>query len=482
MAQCYISVRDVKPFRIPDGVKLVVTTDIACHLYMRWSHNPPRSHSIPALRRGLLMHTDLYFCFTAYHDNEQEEDGDTLTHTFLKTPWAVCECRYFYFWGKVGDTMCESDTPCFQLHLPAPDVPVEPATQSDDCQLLHDSDNGPCQFWNAFSQTFTPDHTYYATGLSLLLTQYDLTKKGPLVIKLELNEPPYWDAPLLWSRALNSIDLPLYGDYRYTSYVLPNILILLGTTYRITVHTTWGWKNWVNGVWVEGEPQAGIRWRAKTITNPYPRGSSWYGVNYRDKSGIWLPLANEDQAFCLSILEAETYLSLDRACPTGTDDCYTYDATIRLDYDYLYLDYATLDMHMYARFTNIDIPPGATIVKAYIDLQGYNSDVGDSRLRILGIKELNTATFSTQADADGRPVTTAFVNWPADSWFINQWYGGSYDKQDITAIIQEIIDQPGWASGNALAIKIINTLQGITRIARSHEGGNSPHLHIEYQE
>ena len=481
MSKCFISVRDVAPFRIPDGVKLVVTTDIPSHLFMRWSLHVPRSHTIPIQRRGVWHYADRYFCFTVYEDNEQEEAGDTLIHTFLKVPWPICQCRYFYFWGKVGDTVCVSDTPCFQLHLPAPDVPAEPSAQSDDCQLLHDSDNGLCQYWNAQSQTFTPDHSYYATGLSLLLTQLGLDRKGPLVVKIELNEIPPYQATVLWSRIVNSEDLPLYGEYRWTSFMLPNIPLNLGQIYRITVHTLYGWLIWENGQWVEGEAQAGIRWRAKVATNPYPRGSAWYGVNYREQSGIWLPLANQDQAFCIAIIEAETYLSLNRACPAGSDDCYTFGTTMRLDLDYLYLDYPGYDMHTYARFENINIPPGSTIVKAYIDLQEFAGTAGASDLRILGIKELNTATFSTQADADGRPVTTAFVDWTPGTWAAGLWYGGSNDKQDITAIIQEIIDQSGWASGNALAIKIINTAQAVARRVRSQEGGNSPHLHIEYE-
>ena len=120
MAKCYISMRDVQAYQDGDGAKLIVVTDIPCHLYMRWSRQPPWSHASVARRRGLAMHTDRYFCFTTYLDNEQEEAGDTLTHTFIKTPWPYCECRYFYFWGKVGDTVCISDTPCFQLLTSTP--------------------------------------------------------------------------------------------------------------------------------------------------------------------------------------------------------------------------------------------------------------------------------------------------------------------------------------------------------------------------
>ena len=134
---------------------------------------------------------------------------------------------------------------------------------------------------------------------------------------------------------------------------MPEIQLNLGVTYRITVHTTWYWQNWVNGHWVEGEAQAAIRWRAKTVTNPYPRGSSYFGVNYRDGEGAWSIIVNQDQAFCLSIIEADTYKSLDRSCLYGSYDCYTYGTTIRLDYDYLYLDYPGYNMHTYARFRQI---------------------------------------------------------------------------------------------------------------------------------
>lgn len=363
-----------------------------------------------------------------------------------------------------------------------PAIEPEPSTQSSDCQMEHDQDWGYCQLWNAQSQSFTPDHSYYAAGLSLLLTQYAIYVKGPLIVKLEIPATNCWKATVLWSKTLYSTDLPLPGDHRWTSFYLPNILLELGVTYRITVHTTPGWYQWVNGEWLLKESWAAVTWRSEATGSPYPRGSAWIGCNYSAGGGVWTPHVDRDHAFCLRIIEAETYLSLDRACPTGSDDCYTYGTTMRLTYDYIYMDYPGYNMHAYARFTSIPIPPGATIVKAYIDLLSHQSAVGASSLRIQGIKELDTATFSTQADADGRSVTTALVNWTTGTWAAGLWCGGSNDPQDIKAIIQEIIDQAGWASGNALAIKIINTAQVVARAARSREGGNSPHLHIEYEE
>lgn len=369
----------------------------------------------------------------------------------------------------------------FSPVIPPPVIP-EPGVQSEDCQLEHDMDRNFCQYWNANSQTFTPDHDYVAVGISLLLTQFYLITKGPLIVKLELPAANCWQAEVLWSQALYSTSLPWPGNYRWTSFVLPEIALSKDITYRITVHTTWGWYRWLNGEWVEGEAYAGITWRAKGATNPYPRGKHCTGCNYRDGSHYWSCDDPIDTAFCLRIIEAPNYKTIDRGCPAGSDDCYTFGTTMRLTYDYLYVDYETLDMHAYARFTAIPIPPGATIIHAYIDLQAYAAYTGVSALRILGIKELDTATFSTQADADGRPVTDALVNWTPGNWAANGWYGLTNDPQDIKAIIEEIIGQAGWASGNALAIKIINTAQGITRTCKSREGGNSPRLYIEYLE
>lgn len=120
--QCFISVRDVQQIKLRDGYQIVVTTDIPCHLWMRWSIIKPQRHSQPRLRRGIALHTDVYLCFVAYHDNEQEEAGDTLIHTFLKTAWPHCETRYFHFWGSVAGNTCRSTTALFKKHFTAPET------------------------------------------------------------------------------------------------------------------------------------------------------------------------------------------------------------------------------------------------------------------------------------------------------------------------------------------------------------------------
>lgn len=126
---CHFSVRDLTWEKSLDSITLTVITDVPRHLFMRWTLEPPRTQQRSSVRRGLALKKDVSFCFVAYHDNEQEEDGDTLTHTFIKPDWAVCETRHFYFWGYSGELVCESTSPLFALHndfVALPDIPVPP--------------------------------------------------------------------------------------------------------------------------------------------------------------------------------------------------------------------------------------------------------------------------------------------------------------------------------------------------------------------
>jgi hypothetical protein len=47
----------------------------------------------------------------------------------------------------------------------------------------------------------------------------------------------------------------------------------------------------------------------------------------------------------------------------------------------------------------------------------------------------------------------------------------------LSAVLQEVVNRAGWASGNALAIIITGSGR---RTAESFEGGPKPILHLEY--
>ncbi|MBW8333580.1 MAG: metallophosphoesterase, partial [Prolixibacteraceae bacterium] len=102
------------------------------------------------------------------------------------------------------------------------------------------------------------------------------------------------------------------------------------------------------------------------------------------------------------------------------------------------------------RFPNINIPPGATINTANVTFRANaTSGATASRMTFYGQLNENPATFTTSANnVSSRAKTTA-----AATWEVTQWTSGSdYSTPSLTEIVQEIIDQPGWAANNALVI------------------------------
>ncbi len=118
MSVGYFAVLTINYILTATGYKLVLTSDVPCHLYMRWSTLKPWAHKKAVTERGYTFMGDVRYCFDVYHDNEQDEPGDTLTHTFVKEPWPGCETRYFYFHGTIAGNPTPSTTGLFKKHRP----------------------------------------------------------------------------------------------------------------------------------------------------------------------------------------------------------------------------------------------------------------------------------------------------------------------------------------------------------------------------
>lgn len=100
-----------------EAYHIVVQTDAPSHLWLRWSNNSPWKHPRTRTIRGLNIEGDVYYCFTSYHDVEQDEAGDTLEHTFTVSPWQRFEIRWFFFWGQVAGVQSPSMSPIFARYL-----------------------------------------------------------------------------------------------------------------------------------------------------------------------------------------------------------------------------------------------------------------------------------------------------------------------------------------------------------------------------
>lgn len=140
----HFALLDLKYEYLDTGFKLVATTDVPCHLYCRMTSTKPLKHSLPRMIRGLRISGDIRFCFTVYEDNEQVEAGDTITHTWLKPDWPICQTRWFYFVGSINEAPVVSETAIFKFHFPCPPPTPPPLTTST---IYPFSDTTYVQLW-----------------------------------------------------------------------------------------------------------------------------------------------------------------------------------------------------------------------------------------------------------------------------------------------------------------------------------------------
>lgn len=184
------------------GLRVTVTTDNLVHLFMRYTTTPPQKHVLPRNERGAGLGHYLDQCFVAYHDNEQEEAGDTTTHTFLKTNWPVCQTRWFIFHGTREAIPTPSASPIFEKHRTEPGDPIT---------YCHRPPHDPEQvFYHAacyrLSYCFRPCDSFIPSHLTLWLKQ--LTGiPYPTTIKVQFYTADALGKPLTPISTTNSFPL-----------------------------------------------------------------------------------------------------------------------------------------------------------------------------------------------------------------------------------------------------------------------------------
>lgn len=134
------------------------------------------------------------------------------------------------------------------------------------------------------------------------------------------------------------------------------------------------------------------------------------------------------------------------------------------------------------RMPNVVVPQGATIAHAYLRFIAQDDyTAGTHDCTITGEDADNAAQFTPgtgNANISGRTPTTATVAWgiPAIYW------RDLVSTPDIAAIVQEIVDRGGWASGNAMSFKFTGSDTDLRNFqsAAAFPYGLGVALHIEY--
>jgi hypothetical protein len=146
------------------------------------------------------------------------------------------------------------------------------------------------------------------------------------------------------------------------------------------------------------------------------------------------------------------------------------------------------------RFQSVTIPVGATVTNAYIQFAVDEADNVATSVTFRGELDPNPATFSTdpsptsdfdlsnrQASSGQTVASVAWNNipeWTAAEASANT-AGPNQASSDLSSIVQELIEQGGWASGNAMAF-FIEGSGSRTAVSGSQDLALAPKLVVEY--
>jgi hypothetical protein len=134
------------------------------------------------------------------------------------------------------------------------------------------------------------------------------------------------------------------------------------------------------------------------------------------------------------------------------------------------------------RFNNVTIPQGSTIVNAFIQFTASGAGSTVTTLTLEGETADNATTFvnNINGNISTRPRTVASVPWSPFAWTTVGEADVDQRTPDLTAIVQEIVNQSNWVSNNSLAIIVTGSGK---RDADAFEANPStaPVLHLEYQ-
>jgi hypothetical protein len=100
------------------------------------------------------------------------------------------------------------------------------------------------------------------------------------------------------------------------------------------------------------------------------------------------------------------------------------------------------------RFPNVEIPQGATVTSASMDLTNYynKSGLSDVLCRIYAADTDNVTAPADKNELLALSWTTNYVNWALGDTTRDV----QQTTPDLSSVVQEIVNRPGWSSGNAI--------------------------------
>lgn len=257
------------------GILIIATTNNPCHLTCYYTDKPPVRHRLSRVVRGEALPWGAYWCFVAWKELEQQEAGDTLTHTFDLTPWPICQTRWFAFRGTVAGVLSPSVSAIFKKHYDGP-TPLEKFEFYDDPKQTYSSIYEPYRS----GQTFTPTQTHLLTKVYTFIHRVSGTYP---TLNLEIKEAPddTPTGPVLSSGSTPWALIPESAAAGWVETSMSHCILQPDTKYSITAHTSF-------------IGQGIIRWWRRYRDATYPRGIRIYST---DTGNTWSKFPLHDFLF-----------------------------------------------------------------------------------------------------------------------------------------------------------------------------------------
>ena len=132
------------------------------------------------------------------------------------------------------------------------------------------------------------------------------------------------------------------------------------------------------------------------------------------------------------------------------------------------------------RFRDIQVPQGARIVSAALRLTTRTAITDSATLDVRGENSDDARPFrATDPPLASREWSSASVSWTSDGPVA---IGDAVSSEDITSLVSDVVNRPGWASGNAIGLRLSAASGGVRSfVSRDSDQATAPRLVIFYE-
>jgi hypothetical protein len=171
--------------------------------------------------------------------------------------------------------------------------------------------------------------------------------------------------------------------------------------------------------------------------------------------------------------------TVETSVASGSDDAEQGTTSVSLDSSDLELvTDGTKVQTVGVRFAHVQVPPGASVTRAWIQFQTDEVSTDAATLTLRAEAADSAPTYqATSSNITSRALISASVAWSPPVWNVVGARTVAQQTPDIATLVQAVVARPGWAQGNALAVQIRGTGR---RTAEAFEGTFAPVLHIEF--